>query len=76
MIWFDLAEHAAAFDRQLASLMLDDDVIVVYLDRQGSRGAGRRSKVVTGSRFQIDRQCYTAEQVEVLQGQTQQSGSH
>jgi hypothetical protein len=35
-----------------------------------------RSNVVTGSRFGKDRQCYTAEQVEVLQGQTQQSGSH
>jgi hypothetical protein len=34
-----------------------------------------RSNVVTGSRFQKDRQCYTAEQVEVMQGQTQQSGS-
>jgi hypothetical protein len=33
-----------------------------------------RSNVVTGSRFQKDRQCYTAEQVEVMQGQTQQSG--
>jgi hypothetical protein len=35
-----------------------------------------RSNVVTGSRFQKDRQCYTAEQVEVLQEQMQQSGSH
>ena len=33
-----------------------------------------RSNVVTGSRFQKDRQCYTAEQVEAMQGQTQQSG--
>jgi hypothetical protein len=35
-----------------------------------------RSNVVTGSRFQKDRQCYTAEQVELLYGQTQQSGGH
>jgi hypothetical protein len=34
-----------------------------------------RSNVVTGSRFGKDRQCYTAEQVEALRGQTQQSGS-
>jgi hypothetical protein len=33
-----------------------------------------RSNVVTGSRFGKDRQCYTAEQVEVLRGQAQQSG--
>lgn len=34
-----------------------------------------RSNVVTGSRFGKDRQCYTAEQVEMLRGQNQQSGS-
>jgi hypothetical protein len=34
-----------------------------------------RSNVVTGSRFGKDRQCFTAEQVEALRGQTQQSGS-
>jgi hypothetical protein len=33
-----------------------------------------RSNVVTGSRFGKDRQCYTAEQVEALRGQAQQSG--
>jgi hypothetical protein len=35
-----------------------------------------RSNVVVGSRFEKDRQCYTAEQVEVLRAQAQQSGSH
>ena len=34
-----------------------------------------RSNVVTGSRFQKDRQCFTAEQVEAMQQQAQQSGS-
>lgn len=34
-----------------------------------------RSTVVTGSRFQKDRQCFTADQVEAMQEQTQQSGS-
>ena len=34
-----------------------------------------RSNVVTGSRFGKDRQCFTAEQVEALRGQTQQAGS-
>ena len=34
-----------------------------------------RSNVVTGSRFQKDRQCFTAEQVEAIQEQSQQSGS-
>lgn len=34
-----------------------------------------RSSVVTGSRFQKDRQCFTADQVEAMQEQTQQSGS-
>jgi hypothetical protein len=29
-----------------------------------------------GSRFEKDRQCYTAEQVEALRAQAQQSGSH
>jgi hypothetical protein len=33
-----------------------------------------RSTEVIGSRFGKDRQCYTAEQVEVLRGQAQQSG--
>jgi hypothetical protein len=35
-----------------------------------------RSNVVVGSRFEKDRQCYTAEQVEALRAQAQQSGSH
>lgn len=35
-----------------------------------------RSNVVVGSRFDKDRQCYTAEQVEALRAQTQQLGSH
>ena len=34
-----------------------------------------RSNVVTGSRFQKDRQCFTAEQVEAMQQPAQQSGS-
>jgi hypothetical protein len=34
-----------------------------------------RSNVVTGSRFQEDRQCFTAEQVEAMQQQAQQTGS-
>jgi hypothetical protein len=33
-----------------------------------------RSIVVTGSAFQKDRQCFTAEQVEAMQEQTQQPG--
>jgi hypothetical protein len=33
-----------------------------------------RATVVVGSRFGKDRQCYTAEQVEVLRGQAQQTG--
>jgi hypothetical protein len=35
-----------------------------------------RSNVVVGSRFDKDRQCYTADQVEAMRAQTQLPGSH
>jgi hypothetical protein len=58
-------ERVAAAARKLNLEVVKKDGQVVFC----------RSNVVTGSRFQKDRQCFTAEQVEAMQPQAQQSGS-
>ena len=59
------ARRVAAAAKKLNLDVIKKDGQVVYC----------RSNVVTGSRFQKDRQCFTAEQVEAMQQQAQQSGS-
>ena len=69
---------AAALDADVEARRVAADAKKLNLEvvKKDGKVSFCRSNVVTGSRFQKDRQCYTAEQVEAMQGQSQQSGSH
>jgi hypothetical protein len=65
---------APSADVEARRVAADAKKLGLEVVKQDGRVRYCRSNVVTGSAFGKDRQCYTAEQVEVLRGQTQQSG--
>jgi hypothetical protein len=68
------AAVAPGSDVEAQRVAADAKKLDLELVKQNGQVRYCRSNVVTGSRFGKDRQCYTAEQVEVLRGQTQHSG--
>jgi hypothetical protein len=68
------AATAPSADVEARRVAADAKALDLEVVKEDGRIRYCRSNVVIGSRFGKDRQCYSAEQVEVLRGQTQHSG--